>query len=293
MNIKFMKSGFVTLVGRPNAGKSSLTNLLSGKKVSGVSPKPQTTQKQIKGIININDDQIVLLDTPGLYSSNRKSHINLTNVVRKSLEDVDLIIVVSDLTRDFGGDEDMKVLEMIRDSSKKVFVVFTKVDLVKKDLDIIANERIAIIEDRLGSNFIDSFLVSNKDGFGKDILLRAILKHLPEGEHFYQDTVISKQDVIDKTFEFINEACFLNLDAEIPYSLKYDVGNVEIDERLIHVDCDIIYTRDSQKPILLGTGGFTLSQIGRTARKSLEDFFQTRIYLDLKLKKYDSDKPNS
>src|SRR3990167_7220077 len=126
-----MKSGFVTLIGRPNSGKSSLVNLLIGKKVSGVSSKPQTTQTQVRGILDAPDHQIVFLDTPGIYTSEKKSHLNLAGVAKRSLEEVDLIYLVSDISRDFGGNEDTKMIELAKSADRPVFLVMIKIDLVR------------------------------------------------------------------------------------------------------------------------------------------------------------------
>ena len=177
-----MKSGFVTLIGRPNSGKSSLVNMLVDKKVAGVSPKPQTTQKQVKGILNIGDTQIVFVDTPGIYHSNKKSHLDLLNKAKHALEDVELVLFVVDSTREFGT-EDEKALDILSLLKLDVFLVITKIDLIKGGLDKIGEELVEKAESKLKDRLKETFLISNKTSEGRDILLKAIIKNMPE--HFW------------------------------------------------------------------------------------------------------------
>ncbi len=279
-----MKAGFVTIIGRPNVGKSSLLNMILDRPVSGVSPKPQTTQRQVKGIWNVEDIQVVFVDTPGIYISEKKSHIDLLNFAKDALLDVELVLLLFDPTREF-GDEDLSAISLLKNLKTNVFIVFTKIDLVKDNLDIITSDRISKASKELGENLKDTFLISSKTGQGKKYLQKAILEMMPEHDFYFESNdQINIKEIKTLAHELISEACFNHLNEELPYEVKIEVKDVEDEGNIIRINSYIVTKKESQKNIIIGSKGVNISKIGKHARVLIEKSLGRKIFLDLKVR---------
>lgn len=273
-----MHSGFVSVVGRPNVGKSTLINRLVGEKIAAVSDKPQTTRNRILGVHNCPGGQIVLVDTPGIHKPHTKIHRKMVSIALSALQGVDLILLIVDASKEFGKG-DLFVLEQLRTSGLLSVLALNKVDLIKKP------QLLPLIEqyDHLHS-FEAIVPISALRGEGLRELESAVIEALPENEPFFSDDVLTDQP--DRTFaaEIIREKVFRYTGKEIPYCVAVFIDFFEEQEERLGISATIIVERPSQKGIVIGKGGAMLKRIGSAARKELEQILNTRIYLDLWVK---------
>jgi len=272
-------SGFVAVVGLPNAGKSTLVNRFLMKKISIVTPKPQTTRSNITCILTGDAYQVIFIDTPGLLTPRYRMQEVMASFITSAVSDADLILVLVDVSRHDGSFHPRLAgfAEEIR--SRKTIVALTKIDLVRKDslLGIIAGAHDLFH----GAEIVP---VSATEGDGMDDLFSVILGHLPEGPVYFPGDMISSESERFFASELIREAVFLAMDEEIPYATAAVIDRYEEKPGLVVIIASILVEKDSQKPILIGRGGRTIKDIGTRARLGIEEFLGTKVFLDLRVK---------
>jgi GTP-binding protein Era len=272
-----MRAGFVSLVGRPNSGKSTLLNRLVGEKLAIVSPRPQTTRNRITGIRNLPQAQIVFVDTPGLHAPTGKLGAFMRQTVERALEDVDLVCVVADVTE--RGHPDAEMLELLRGHRGPAYCVLNKTDRLRAKAQLLP----LIDAWRASGRFREIVPVSALDGTNCDRLLGLIVEALPEHPAFFPPDATSDQPETFYVAEMIREKIFLLTHEEIPYAVAVKVE--ELTERTapeaLYIRATIFVERDSQKGILIGQAGAMLKRIGTAARRDLEAFFGIKVYLAL------------
>jgi GTP-binding protein Era len=279
------KSGFVTILGRPNVGKSTLLNALLGSKVSIVSNIPQTTRYQIRGILNLENAQIVFVDTPGIHSFKKELVSHLNTVAKKSIESIEAILYVVDVSRSIGREE-AAVMEFIARSQSKIIMALNKIDLGMEFLNQYIDAWQKLLKEKnIETNPISYYIpISAKKGKNLDRLVEAILELLPNQAPFYDPGCLSDFPLSFRVADVIREKLFLNLKEELPHSVAVEVAQIEDKRDVIYVGANIYVNRDSQKGIIIGRGGELLKRIGTLARKEIEDILKKRIYLELRVK---------
>jgi GTPase len=270
------RSGFVSLVGRPNAGKSTLLNRLVGEKLSIVSPRPQTTRNRITGIKNLPGAQVIFVDTPGLHQAEGKLGDFMLRTARRAIEDVDLVCLVVDAAAGDGPDE--IVLEPLRAYSGPAFCVLNKADRVRP-----RSRMLPIIETwRQSYPFAEIVPISATEGTYCDQLLKLIVQSLPEHPPFFPADATSDQPETFYVAEMIREKVFHLTRQEVPYAVAVRVE--ELTERenpvCLYIRATVFVEQESQKGILIGKGGAMLKQIGTAARRELESFFGIKVFLE-------------
>lgn len=275
-----MKSGFVSLIGRPNAGKSTLLNHILGEKIAIVSDKPQTTRNRILGIYNDKDSQVIFVDTPGVHKPRHRLGEYMAEATNAGLFEGDIVYYVVDATKAFGGGE-AYIIERFKRLKMPVYLLLNKIDLLAKE------ELLALIaqwQERY--NFTEIFPVSALQGDNVDRLLEVTLKALPEGIAYYPSDIITDQPERQVVAELIREKVFMLTEEEIPHSTAVTIELMERREKddklIIH---GLIYVeRDSQKGMVIGKGGKLLKKIGILARKDIEHLLGEEVYLKLWVK---------
>ena len=275
-----MKSGYVSLIGRPNAGKSTLLNTMVGAKVAIVSDKPQTTRGRILGVKNYPDGQIVFVDTPGIHRPLHRLNVRMVDAAVETLREVDVVALIFDASTKPGhGDEFVTaLLEKVRNP---VVLVLNKIDLVQKAKLLPLIER-----GQKWREFAAIVPVSAQTGDGVDRLERVLLEQLPEGDSLYPEDYLTDQPERTLVAETVREKILQHTRAELPFStaVVVDKFDEEERERMLRLYCTIFVEHDSQKPIVIGRGGEMIKRIGTEARKDLEEAFETRVFLDLRVK---------
>jgi GTP-binding protein Era len=279
-----MKFGQVSLVGRPNAGKSTLLNRLVGTKLAIVSDKPQTTRNRILAVKNYPDAQVVFLDTPGIHRPLHRMNARMVDVALEAMEHVDVLGLVVD-AHEALGKGDRFVVDLVTRTKAPVFLILNKIDLMKKPrlLPIIANY--AKLAD-----FAEIVPVSAGTGDNVDRLERTIIDRLPEGERMYPDDYLTDQPERFLAGEMVREKLLQLTKMEIPFSSAVLVdhfeepGGGDPKQALLRLHCSILVERESQKAIVVGRGGDLIKRIGIAAREELERFFGVRVFLDLHVK---------
>ncbi len=273
-----MKSGFVSFVGRPNAGKSTLLNRLVGAKLAIVSDKPQTTRTRILGVQNYPEGQVVFLDTPGIHRPLHRMNVRMVDAAIDTIGEVDVLGLVVDATEPSGrGDE--FVIELIRRATVPVFLLLNKIDRVRKSTLLPMMERF-----RQMDLFAEIIPISAETGENVDRLETAILARLPDGEPLYPADYLTDQPERFFAAETVREKVLQFTHAEIPFSSAVVIDRFEepaTPKDLLRIYCTIIVDRESQKPIVVGRRGEMIKKIGTAARLDLEKFFDTRVFLDL------------
>ncbi len=271
-----MKVGFVNIFGKPNAGKSTLLNALMGEKMAIVSHKVQTTRHRIKAILNEKDYQIILSDTPGIIDPKYKLHEKMMQAVKGSLEDADVALLIADAWK---AEESHEIFQSLRLKAPAI-VILNKADTIK-DAALIEKSK-AFFEAQ--SYCKEVVVISALKKAGIDELLQRILFYLPEGEPFYDGDDIS--DMPTKFFvgELIREKVFQLYQEELPYHTTVLVQEFKEKTTLIKITADIIVQRDTQKGIILGDGGKMIKQLGTLARKDIEAFLGSKVFLELYVK---------
>ena len=273
-----MKVGNVSIVGRPNVGKSTLTNALIGLKVAITSDKPQTTRNNIRGIYNDEDSQIVFLDTPGIHKPKSKLGKYLNKSSYSSLDEADLVLFMVNAKEKLGtGDE--FVLEKAKESGKPIFLIINKVDLIKKeDLIGIINEYNELYK------FDEIIPISALKEKNIEELIKTIKDYLPEGERIYDEDEYVDKPVKFLVAELIREKVLRKTNEEVPHAVTVVVENYEENKTSVHINALVIVERESLKKILVGHSGTMIKEIGIDARKDIEELVNKRVYLDLLVK---------
>jgi len=272
------RSGFVTIVGRPNSGKSTLVNSLVGEKVSIVTDKPQTTRNIIRGIVTRPEGQVVFLDTPGIHKPIHRMNDRMMQAVRNSMSEVDVLALIVDASIPFGGGDEF-TLELIKPLTLPKFLLFNKIDKVNKaDLLPRIDHYSRIM------NFEEVIPISARTGEGVDTFLKAIFRYLPEGPQFYPEDQLSDQQERAMAAEIIREKLIVLTRDELPYSTAVVIDRFEESEKIYRIYATIFVERDSQKSIVIGKGGLLLKEVGTAARHELESFFGLKVYLELHVK---------
>jgi GTP-binding protein Era len=276
-----VKSGFVSLVGLPNAGKSTLLNRLVGTKLAIVSDKPQTTRTRILGVRTYPEGQVVYVDTPGIHRPTHRMNVRMVDVAREAMQGVDVVGVVIDVTQKPGGGQE-HLLELVTPLDVPVVLVLNKVDLVSKPKLLPVMERWNQARD-----FAAIVPVSALSGDGVERLEGVFLEHLPEGEPLYPDDYLTDQPERFFVAEMVREQVLQHTHAELPFATAVLVDKFEEADReggLLKLYCTILVERESQKPIIIGRRGDMIKRIGTAAREELERFFDAKVYLDLHVK---------
>lgn len=273
------RSGFVALVGRPNAGKSTLLNQVLGQKVAIVSDKPQTTRTKIQGIYTDDTMQAVFFDTPGIHKPTHKLGEYMNKAAEVTFGDVDVICYLADATKAFGGGEAF-ICEALSSQKSPVFLLLNKCDLL-------TDEEVAAAQEVYATKlpFARILTISAMTGDGVDELLQAIHDELPMGPKYYNEDEITDQPERQIMAEIIREQVFLATRDEIPHSVAVMITQYQRrDNGTLYLEAFIYVERDSQKGIIIGRGGQMLKQIGQAARREIEELFEDRIYLELRVK---------
>jgi GTP-binding protein Era len=273
---KSFRSGFVSLIGRPNAGKSTLLNALIGQKVAIVADKPQTTRTSIQGVLTLPEAQIVFVDTPGIHKADTPLNKRLMNTVRASLDQRDLLLFVADAARTF-EEEDRRAVDLARKAETPVVLVLNKVDLVKEKARLLP-----LIEHyKAMYEFVEFVPVSAAKGAGLDDLRRVILERLPEGPAYFPEDYVTDQPERFLAAELVREKVLLATRKEVPHSVAVTVDRWEETPRITRIYATIRVEREGQKPIVIGANGSMLKRIGTLARLEMEKLFGVKIFLDL------------
>jgi len=273
-----MNSGFVTIVGRPNTGKSTLVNHLVGEKISIVTDKPQTTRNVVRGIVTRPEGQIVLLDTPGVHKPIHRMNERMMKAVRVAMSEVDIVALIVDASVPFGrGDE--FTLELIRDVKASRFLLLNKIDKIHKQDLLPQIDRYSKL-----LSFDEVTPMSALTGENVDMFVSALFKHLPAGPAYYPEDQLSDQPERAIAAEMIREKLIMHTRDELPYSTAVFVDRFEEGDTLHRIHATIVVERESQKPIIIGKGGELLKRIGTAARLDLERFFGRKMYLELRVK---------
>src|SRR6478735_9325682 len=274
------RSGYVALVGRPNAGKSTLLNRLVGEKIAAVSNKPQTTRHRIKGIVTREDGQIVFVDTPGVHKPGHLLNRRMMSAVHDAILTVDLILLMRDASVSTGNG-DRFVLELVKQSEKPAILVLNKIDKLREK-----GRLLPLIEFYSKEyEFAEVIPISALKGDEIDILLTEIIKHLPEGEAIFSDDELTDQSMRNIAAEMVREKILESTGEEIPYVTAVVTemyGESEPD--LIKIFCAIYVERASQKKIIIGKGGLRLKEVGTAARIEIEALSGKRVFLKLFVK---------
>lgn len=277
---KDYKSGFVTLIGRPNVGKSTLMNQLIGQKIAITSNKPQTTRNRIQTVLTTDDGQIVFVDTPGIHKAKNKLGEYMVNVAERTLNEVDVVLWLVEPTTFIGAGE-QHIISQLKKVTTPVVLVINKIDSVKKE-DVLP--AIAAYKDVY--DFAEIVPVSARNGDNTDELVKVIMKYLPYGPQFYDEDTITDQPERQIVSELIREQALRLLDKEIPHGIAVVIDSMKErpNGRLIDIDATIICERDSHKGIIIGKQGAMLKKIGSNARYGIEQLLDTHVNLKLWVK---------
>ncbi|MDZ7716086.1 MAG: GTPase Era [Balneolaceae bacterium] len=280
------KSGYIAIIGKPNAGKSTLMNRILGRKISITTHKPQTTRHQILGIHSEENLQIIFLDTPGIIDPKYELQKAMMRLVDRARNDADLILFIVDVNDIQIPNRIFKTFASI---NKPVVLIVNKVDQVN-----MPDAKAVAAELNVEYDFEETIYTSALTGEGVPELLDHIKEQLPEGPPFYPKDMLSEQPIRFFVAELIREQLFLQFHQELPYSCTVDV--IQYDERadLDYIDAEVIVNRDSQKGMLIGKGGKAIKKLGKDSRESIEEFIGKKVYLDLHVKVRDKwrDNPN-
>jgi len=274
------KTGYASLIGRPNAGKSTLLNRIIGEKVAIVSDKPQTTRNRILAVKNYDDGQVAFVDTPGIHRPLHRLNVRMVDAAVDTLREVDVVALVFDAsTRPGHGDQ--YVSNLLKDLKTPAVLVLNKIDLLTKTRLLPLMEQVQRWHD-----FAAIVPVSATTGDGVERLERVLLEQMPEGERGFPDDYLTDQPERALVAETVREKVLQHTHAELPFStaVVVDEFDEEERERLLRLYCTIFVETESQKPIVIGRAGEMIKRIGTEARHDLEKFFGTKVFLDLRVK---------
>jgi GTP-binding protein Era len=276
-----MKSGHVSLIGRPNAGKSTLLNALVGEKVAIVSDKPQTTRHRIVGVKNVPGGQIVFMDTPGIHKPVHRMNVRMVQAATDTLRDVDLVVLVVDASSPPGAG-DRYIVERVRTAEARVVLALNKIDLVTK------TDLLPMIEGYAKTLPFEAVVpISALAGDGVDALERELLRLLPEGDALFPEDYLTDQTERAMTAEIIREKVLRHTRDELPYTTAVVIDQFQEPsgtQKLHRIHASILVETESQKPIVVGKGGAMIKRIGTEARQDLERLLDNRVFLDLHVK---------
>ncbi len=273
-----MKSGFVSLVGRPNVGKSTLLNSIIGKKVAITSNKPQTTRNIIEGIYNDKDTQIVFVDTPGIHKPKYKLGKYLNKQAYYSINDVDIVVLLVDGSEELGKG-DLYIIEKLKEINKPVILVINKIDKIKKE-DILL--KIAEYKDLYPFKEIVPLSALKKDNI--KTLVDVLTKYLPDNIKYFDDDTYTNKQLEFLVSEIVREKVFNLTKEEVPHSVTCVVEQIKKEKNNYSINVAIIVDRDSLKKIIIGKQGNMIKEIGIEARKDLEELLENKVYLELFVK---------
>jgi len=275
-----VKSGFVSLLGRPNAGKSTLLNRIVGHKLSIVSDKPQTTRTRIIGVKNYADGQVVFVDTPGVHKPTHRMNVRMVDAALDAMREVDLLCLVVDASVKQGGG-DRYLLEQVRGVKTPAILALNKVDLIAKPKLLPMMDQYS-----RAHAFVEIVPISAADGTNVDVLERSFLQYLPEGQLLYPTDYVTDQPERFFIAEIVREQVLRLTHDELPFSTAVIVDRMEPAnaDGVITLYCTILVDRESQKPIVVGRAGAMIKEIGSAARVELERYLESRVYLDLHVK---------
>lgn len=279
-NEKQIKSGFVTLVGRPNVGKSTLMNKIIGQKIAITSNKPQTTRNRIQTVYTNEEGQIIFLDTPGIHKAKNKLGEYMVNVAERTLKEVDVILWLVEPSNFIGAGE-RHIIEQLKKVKTPVFLIINKVDTVKRE------EILEYIDTyRKVYDFAEIIPVSAVKGDNVETVVEMIFKYLPYGPAYYDEDTITDQPMRQIAAELIREKALKCLDDEIPHGIAVAIDrmNFRKDGSIVDIDATIVCERDSHKGIIIGKGGTMLKKIGSAARYEIENLVETQVNLKLWVK---------
>ena len=278
---KDYKSGFVTLIGRPNVGKSTLMNYLIGQKIAITSNKPQTTRNRIQTVLTTEEGQIIFVDTPGIHKAKNKLGEYMVNVAERTLNEVDAVLWLVEPTTFIGAGE-KHIADQLKKVTTPVILVINKVDSVKKE-EVLAS--IAAYQDIY--DFAAIVPVSARSGENTKELLKVAYQYLPYGPQFYDEDTITDQPERQIVAELIREKALHCLNEEIPHGIAVVIDSMKKKGKVMHIDATIICERDSHKGIIIGKQGSMLKKIGSTARYEIEKMLdmQANLKLWVKVKK--------
>ncbi len=284
------KSGFVSIIGRPNAGKSTLLNAIIGEKLAAVSAKPQTTRTKVTGIYNTKDAQVVFLDTPGIHKPKGLLNEYMVKAAKDACEEVDLILFMVEADKPSPGEIEKLVIDFLMGLKTKVFLVINKVDLVEKQVLLPLIEKYTSL-----FQFAEVVPVSAAKRKNLDDLIGTIINELPEGPKYFPEDELSDQPERFIAAEIIREKIFQMTTEEIPYSTAVIVEEMKDKGDIVYTRADIYVEKDSQKGIIIGANGRMLKKIGQAARKDMERLLGVKIFLELwvKVKKDWRERPGS
>ncbi len=272
------RSGFVTLVGRPNVGKSTLMNHLIGQKIAITSNKPQTTRNRIQTVYTDGRGQIVFLDTPGIHRAKNRLGEYMVKTAESTLKDVDAVLWLVEPSTFIGAGE-RHILEQLKRCKKPVILVINKIDTVKKEA--VAEAMGAYAKEM---DFAQIVPVSALRSNNTDTLLDCIFQYLPYGEPFYDEDTVTDQPRRQIAAEMIREKALRCLEEEIPHGVAVAIDRMEFGEKLVNIDATIFCEKDSHKGIIIGKGGSMLKRIGSQARRDIEDMLEEKVNLQLWVK---------
>lgn len=275
------KSGFVTIVGRPNVGKSTLSNRLAGEKISIISSKPQTTRNTIKTIINSQDDQIIFIDTPGIHKPKNKLGEYMVNIAVNTLNEVDIVLFLVEAADEKPGTGDMFIMDELKKLKTPVILIINKIDLIKKEQLFARIGQFTSVMD-----FKSVIPISALNNEGTDIVINEIKKLLPEGPKYFPDDIVTDQPEKMIAAELIREKILELVQEEVPHGTGVEV--VSFKERtgknIIDIEANIYCERETHKGILIGKEGKMLKSIGSLARVDIENLLGTKVFLQLWVK---------
>lgn len=288
------RSGFVALIGRPNAGKSTLLNQVLGQKVAIVSDKPQTTRTKIQGIYTDEKMQAIFFDTPGLHKPRHKLGDYMNKAAEVTFGDVDIICYLVDVSQPFGGGEAhicRQLAETVK-PGKPVFLLLNKIDLLQNEQgEPLSDEELMAAALRAAAPYLKKLdfacvlPISAKNGLGVEELLAALGRSLPQGPRYYDDEQLTDQPERQIMAEIIREKIFLAVREEIPHAVAVSINQYQRrDNGMLYLEAMIFVERDSQKGIIIGKGGAMLRSIGKAAREEIEGLFGEQLYLELRVK---------
>jgi GTP-binding protein Era len=278
------RSGFVSIIGRPNAGKSTLLNALVGEKLAIVTPKPQTTRTRIQGIVNVKAQrrrpggQIVFIDTPGVHRPDSRLNRSMMQEIHEALEGRDLLLVIVDSTERFGPG-DQQVLDLVKQAGGPSFLLLNKIDRLPKDKLLPLMEQYSKLH-----SFTEIIPISALKSEGLNVLFDKIIRALPEGPRYFPEDQLTDQPERFLAAEIVREKVLLKTGQELPYATAVVIDQYEELETLNRIYMTIYCERTGQKAILIGKGGEKLKQIGTAARKELESLLGKKIFLQLFVK---------
>lgn len=272
------KSGFVTLIGRPNVGKSTLMNCLIGQKIAITSNKPQTTRNRIQTVYTSEEGQIVFLDTPGIHKAKNKLGSYMVTVAEKTLSEVDVILWLVEPSNFIGAGE-RHIIEQLKRTKTPVILVINKIDTVKR-------EQLLMYIDtyRREYDFAEIVPVSALKAENTEELIKCIMKYLPYGPAFYDEDTVTDQPMRQIVAELIREKALRLLEEEIPHGVAVSIESMKYRKKIVDIEATIVCERESHKGIIIGKGGSMLKKIGSYARPDIEDLLEQQVNLQLWVK---------